>query len=123
MPASSASSKHGARLRALREAAGLSQRELARQLDVHYSNISFWEQTGTVPRGEVLPALAGILGVSVDDLLGVTKAKPPKRAAGAPTGRARFVFEAVSKLPARQQQKILEVVEAFVAQHGRGKTA
>ena len=37
----------------LRKAAGLSQRELARALDVHYSNVSFWERTGVAPRGEL----------------------------------------------------------------------
>lgn len=109
----------GKRLRALREAAGLTQRELARKLDIHHSNIGFWEKTGTPPRGEVLPQLAAALHVSLDDLLGTTRLKSKRLATGAPIGRARLAFEAVSKLPRRQQQKILDVVEAFVAQHNR----
>jgi hypothetical protein len=36
-----------------------------------------------------------------------------------PGGKAGAVFEAVSKLPRRQQQKILDVVEALVAQHSK----
>lgn len=98
----------------LRKAAGLSQRELARALDVHYSNVSFWERTGVAPRGEVLPRMAEILGVSVDVLLGASP--KAKAATAAPAGRARLAFAAVTKLPKRQQEKILSVVEAFVGQ-------
>jgi len=96
----------------LRKAAGLSQRELARALDVHHSNVSFWERTGVAPRGEVLPKMAEILGVSVDTLLGENP--KAKAAAAAPAGRARLAFAAVSKLPRARQQKILEVVEALL---------
>lgn len=111
------SEQRGKRLRALREASGLSQRELARQLNVHYSNISFWESGAVPPRSEVLPAMADIFGVRVEELLG-HEAK--RKVVAAPSGRARLVFDKVSKLPKRQQQKILEVVEAFVAQHVNG---
>jgi transcriptional regulator with XRE-family HTH domain len=102
----------------LRKAAGLSQRELARALDVHHSNVSFWERTGVAPRGEVLPKMAEILGVSVDTLLGENPRA--KAAAAAPAGRARLAFAAVSKMPKRQQEKILSVVEAFVGQAKAG---
>jgi len=105
---------HTHKLRKHREAAGLSQRELARALDVHYSNVSFWERTGVAPRGAVLPKMAEILGVSVDALLGENPRA--KAAAAAPAGRARLAFTAVFKLPKRQQEKILSVVEAFVGQ-------
>jgi hypothetical protein len=58
--------------------------------------------------------MAKVLGVTVDTLLGerVRAARVAK-----PIGRARMAFQAVSRLPKRQQQKIVEVVEAFVAQH------
>src|ERR1051325_3457391 len=64
------------RLAMLRKDAGLSQVQLAAKIGVHASNIAFWELSGTPPRGEVLPALARELGVSVDELLGVTPQKP-----------------------------------------------
>jgi transcriptional regulator with XRE-family HTH domain len=111
------SAQRGKRLKALREAAGLSQRELAERLTVHHSNIGFWESGAVPPRSEVLPAMADIFGVRVEELLG-HEAK--RKVVAAPSGRARLVFDKVSKLPKRQQQKILEVVEAFVAQHGNG---
>jgi transcriptional regulator with XRE-family HTH domain len=109
------SESRGKRLRALREASGLSQRQLAQRLGVHHSNIGFWESGATPPRSDVLPAMADMLGVRVEELLGHEVKRKPTTAA--PSGRARQVFDKVSKLPKRQQQKILEVVEAFVAQH------
>lgn len=97
------------RLRQLREATGLSVRELARQIGEQHTNISFWERTGTLPRSNVLMPLAHALGVTVEELLGGTK---PRR--GAPAGKVREIFERVQKLPRRQQDKILEVVEALL---------
>jgi transcriptional regulator with XRE-family HTH domain len=101
------------KLRLLREAAGISQRELARQIGEQQSNVRYWETTGKIPRSNVLVPMAKALGVTVEELLGEAKAKR----APAPGGKVRQVFEAVSKLPRRQQQKIVEVVEALVSQH------
>jgi len=109
----------GQRLTELRQAAGLTQTQLAERIGVHPSNIGFWELSGTPPRGEVLPKLAHALGVSVDEFLGVTPPRPKKQAA---KGRLQLVFEAASKLPRRQQEKIAEFVEAFVKQHGNGQS-
>lgn len=97
------------RLATLRKDAGLSQAQLAAKIGVHVSNIAFWELSGTPPRGEVLPALARELGVSVDELLGVTPQKP-----AIAKGRLQEAFHAAAKLPRRQQQKIVEVVEALL---------
>lgn len=107
----------GLRLTELRQAAGLTQIQLADKLGVHPSNIGFWELSGTPPRGEVLPKMANALGVSVDALLGVTPPKPKRQAA---KGRLQSVFEAASKLPRRQQEKVAEFVGAFVKQHANG---
>ena len=107
----------GLRLTELRQAAGLTQTQLAERTGVHPSNIGFWELSGTPPRGEVLPKMANALGVSVDVLLGVTPTKPKRQAA---KGRLQHVFEAASKLPRRQQEKVADFVGAFVAQHANG---
>lgn len=116
-PAQNSRPAYGQHLAELREAASLTQQQLADQLGVPQSNITFWERSEKPPRGEVLPKLAAALNVSVDELLGVTPPKP-KRAAAA-KGRLQKVFEQASKLPRRQQEKIAEVVAALVAQHGK----
>ena len=101
----------------LRQAAGLTQMQLAEKVGVHHSSIAYWELSGTAPRGEVLPKLAEALGVSIDSLLGVAPPKPKRQAA---KGRLQRVFENAAKLPRRQQEKVSEFVEAFVAQHATG---
>jgi transcriptional regulator with XRE-family HTH domain len=106
------------RLRALREARGISARELARQIGEDSSNVSFWERTGTLPRSNVLIPIAKTLGVTVEQLLGEEK---PSRVIS-PGGRARQLFEAVSKMPRRQQEKILDILEPFIRQHANGNS-
>jgi len=103
-------------LRRLREAAGLSVRELARQIAESNTNVSYWERSGQIPRSDVLAPMAKALGVTVHDLLG--EARP--RGVIAPGGKLGQVFDQVSKLPRRQQDKIIEVVQALVAQRANG---
>jgi len=100
----------GSILRSLREASGLSLRELARQIGEQPTNLSYWERTGNLPRADLILPIAQALGVSPEEILGEAK---PKRAA-APGGKVRTVFEQVQKLPRRQQDKIVEVVEALL---------
>lgn len=107
------------RLRTLRQVRGISVRELARQIGEQSSNVSFWERTGALPRSDVLIPIAKALGVTVEELLGQDK---PSRVVS-PGGRARQLFEAISKMPRRQQEKILDILEPFVREHANGKTA
>lgn len=60
--------------------------------------------------------LTNIIKVSVDHLYGNGS---KKRQGAGPVGNACRLFEAVSQLPKQQQHQIVEVVEAFVAQHAR----
>jgi transcriptional regulator with XRE-family HTH domain len=106
------------RLKDLREAAGISQRALARHIGERQSNIQFWETNGKIPRSDVLAPLANALGVSVEEILGEPK---PKRTTPA-GGRLGQVFEAVSRLPRRQQQKVIEMAEGFLALHASKAT-
>jgi transcriptional regulator with XRE-family HTH domain len=100
-------------LRQLREAAGLSVRELARQISESPTNVSYWERSGQIPRSNVLAPIAKALGVTVEELLGEAKL----RRATKPGGRLGQAFAEAAKLPRRQQQKITEVVEALVSRH------
>lgn len=108
----------GAHLAALRVAAGLSQTELAAAVGEPQTNIAFWEQSAKPPRSDVLPRLAKVLGVSVEHILTPASA-PPRRTAGAPVGRMQKVFDEVARLPRRQQDKVIEFVEAFVDRYRR----
>ena len=100
----------GSRLRSLREASGLSLRELARQIDEQPTNLSYWERTGSLPRADLILPIAQALGITPEDLLGDGKTKRVIN----PGGKVRHVFEEVQKLPRRRQDKIVEVVEALL---------
>lgn len=112
--------RQGARLVELRQAAGLTQQEMAKLLGVHQSNIAFWERSDKPPRSDILPQMAQALGVSVEDLLDSERSPSSKRQSG-PTGKVREVFERVARLPRRQQEKIVEFVSAFVNQYEQNR--
>ena len=59
----------GARIAALRRAAGWNQAELAQRLRISPSAVGMYEQGRREPSGEMLVQLARVLGVSVDYLL------------------------------------------------------
>lgn len=56
------------RIKELREAAGLTQQELANEMGMVQTAISAWETEATIPRTRQLPVLARLLGCSIDDL-------------------------------------------------------
>lgn len=62
-------STFGARLRTLREAAGLSQRELARQMGIRQSSVSGWEAGRNTPQLNLAARLAQALGVKIGELM------------------------------------------------------
>ncbi len=54
-----------------REKAGLSQREVGNRLGISDSAVCLWEreQRGSLPRASMLPEIAKLYGVTVDELL------------------------------------------------------
>ena len=60
----------GENIRRLRRAADMTQEQLADKLGVAYQSVSRWENGTTYPDSEFLPALSGIFGVTVDELIG-----------------------------------------------------
>ncbi len=108
--------RQGAHLVELRKAAGLSQVELAELVGEKQQNIAFWEQSNKPPRSDVLPKLARVLGVRVEDLLHPDTS--PKRRGG-PVGKVLRIFEEVSKLPRREQSRVVEFVATMLEHYKR----
>jgi transcriptional regulator with XRE-family HTH domain len=104
----------GERIAKARIAAGISQKQLAETLGTSQPAIAYWERAAVNLRSDVLANIAAAVGTSVDTLLGITSTQ--SRAAAAPAGKVRQAFEAVSKLPRRQQDQIVKVVSALVTQ-------
>ena len=65
----------GENIRRLRRAADMTQEQLADKLGVAYQSVSRWENGTTYPDMELLPVLAGIFGVTVDELIGMEESK------------------------------------------------
>ena len=65
----------GENIRRLRRAADMTQEQLADKLGVAYQSVSRWENGTTYPDMEFLPVLAGIFGVTVDELIGMEESK------------------------------------------------
>ena len=62
-------------LKSLRKQMGISQENLAAQLNVVRQTVSKWENGLSVPDAEQLIKISEILGVEVSDLLGTVKEK------------------------------------------------
>jgi hypothetical protein len=60
--------------------------------------------------------MAKILGVRLENL--ISQDATPERMGG-PVGRGQKLFEDISSLPRQQQDKVCELVEAFVDQYRR----
>jgi transcriptional regulator with XRE-family HTH domain len=109
-------SDFGERVRAAREAAGLSQRDVAAQLGISQPSYTLWEKNHVALRPDQLLKLASILNVRIEELL-----DPPRSGRrGGPVGKLRIIFEKASTLPRDQQQHILKILEPYVAQHAGG---
>src|SRR5208283_5678434 len=106
----------GARLHAAREAAGLSQAQIAAKMGVTQNAYGVWERYPVALRPEQIEQLATVLNVTVEHLFGRDSAK--SRGKG-PAGKLRVVFERASQLPRHQQNKVAEWVEAFVNQQAK----
>jgi len=91
---------------------------MAEKLGITQQSYAAWERRSTALRPEQLTALAEILDYSLDELL---DNKPKARRGTGPVGRAKRLFDSISRLPRNQQEKIISLLEPFVAQHTNGK--
>lgn len=103
----------GQKLAALRKEQGLSQQKLAELLDTTRSAVDYYERRAANPTSDLIQKCAEALGVTPDYFLGDDLAKPRKRG---PKSDVEKRFEQVARLPKGKQKKILDVVDALLAQ-------
>jgi len=111
-PSSKEPSEHGARLAALRQAAGLSQLQLAQAIGIPQRTLSFYEREADHVPSNLLPALAKALGVPVDVILGTAELAKSKRG---PKSKLERQLEAVRKLPPSKQQFVIQLLDQLLA--------
>lgn len=85
----------GKHIATLRKAKGLTQDELAEQLGVSPQAVSKWENDLSCPDILLLPQLAKIFGITVDELLG---AAPPKTVTLVPEGERKSLDELMLRI-------------------------
>ena len=102
----------GQRVTEARERAGLTQQQLAEKLGTSQRAIARWERDSIALRPDQLFVLADALSVSLDYLIGRSQERQP--AAKGPPGKLRLAFDKAHKLPRNQQNRIVELVEAYV---------
>jgi len=117
-PASQQRPPLGEKIASARLQAGLTQLQLANKLNVSQRVVTYWEREAVSLRPEQLSSLSEALEVPADYFLGAKKKKP----SNGPAGKARVLFERVSRLPRSQQSRILETVEdMLVAREARSR--
>ncbi len=96
----------GARIKAARERAGLTQEDLAAELEMSPTHISVLERGVKAPKLETLVNIANTLHVSTDTLL-------QDVVVYAADGIASELSNAISRLPKRDQERILNAIRAL----------
>jgi transcriptional regulator with XRE-family HTH domain len=100
------------RLARLRKERGITQQEMAELLDVSQPIVSDYERGELRLHGELIVKVAGILGVSADELLGIeTRARTGKIA----NRRLLRRIEQIDQLPKRDQEALLRTIDAFLS--------
>lgn len=101
----------GEQLARLRQAAGLSQRDLAAEVGISQRMVAYYEKQTAHPPTHLLALLAKALGVSADQLLGIKEVKSNGRTRD---NRLWRRFSQVEQLPQSQRKQIVQILDAFL---------
>lgn len=102
----------GERLAHLRKAAGFTQVELAAELGISQRMVAYYESPAATPPANLLPQLAAVLGVTIDQLFG----HAPKRTLAKQEGdsRLRRRLLAIEKLDVAEKRQVLQLLDALI---------
>jgi transcriptional regulator with XRE-family HTH domain len=111
----------GQRMATLRQRKALTQTQLAGRMNTTQKMIDYYERRSPNPTLDVMQKIAAALEISVTELLGEEAVAVRKAHSNGPTGKVQKVFEEVSRLPRRQQEKIIDFVTAYVRQYQQSR--
>ena len=103
----------GERLARLRKAKGLTQRQLAAQIGVSQRVVTYYENESSYPPVHLLPKLASIFGVRVEELLG--EAEPVVETSPVPDRRLRKRMQLLGKLRPQDQRMVFRMIDTLAA--------
>ncbi len=107
----------GSRLHSAREAAGLTQSQVAEKLGITQTAYALWERRSVALRPDQISKVSEILNITIDHLFGKDTKSSGR---GGSVSKLHRLLEAASNLPRGQQQKLIAVVEPFISQHQNG---
>ncbi len=110
----------GRRMAELRKACGLTQTQMAQALEVSQQAVQSWEAGRRRIQISVLPAVARLLSVSLEVLLGEETENTPRKRG--PASRLEQQIEVISQLPKARQKMVSEMLDAVIAQAQQQET-
>ena len=107
----------GARIAQARKDRGLTQQQLADQLGVAQQTLAHYEVGRVRIAASMLPVLAEILEMSLEEIL---TGQPSARPAGkrGPASRLQQQLDAIGQLPKAKQKFVVEMLDTVLAQQG-----
>ncbi len=115
----------GARIAQARKDHGLTQNELAEQLGVAQQTLAHYEVGRARMPASMLPTVARLLTLSLDELMGQPAAPRAARGSGGgagkrgPVSRLQQQIDAVARLPKTKQQFVSQMLDTVLAQASR----
>lgn len=106
----------GQRIATLRKERNLTQQQLAEQLGIAQQTLAHYEGARLRVPASMLPTLAGLLAVEIDELIGYQAKRATKRG---PAPKLAQHMERISQLPRTQQQFVMKMLDTVLAQQGR----
>ncbi len=106
----------GNRMAQLRKELGLTQVQLAQSLGISQQMVASYEVGRRRIPVSMLPALAQVLRVQIDELLGDMAKSRSKRG---PASQLQRSIERISELPKPKQRFVIEMLETVLAQASR----
>lgn len=110
----------GARIAQARKEHGLTQNELAEQLGVAQQTLAHYEVGRARMPASMLPTVARLLTLSLDELMGQSVARCAVRGTKrSPVSRLQQQIDAVAQLPKTKQQFVSQILDTVLAQVSR----
>jgi transcriptional regulator with XRE-family HTH domain len=100
----------GARLTAVRKAAGYTQVDLAAELGTTQRMIAYYESRAEKAPAALLPKMAAALGVSADELLGIKPLKKGRK----PDTQLQRRLQRIEKLDPKARRQITQLLDTFI---------
>jgi transcriptional regulator with XRE-family HTH domain len=100
----------GQRLAHFRQKNGLTQQQLADELDITRELVGHYERRCENPSIDFIIKLSQTLGISVDELLGIQ----PEQIKRGPSPRVKKLTQRLVELPKGKQGVVLEMLESYL---------